>query len=298
MKTIFFLSLFSCQLLFAQTAENLFTRERGVTISDFSSSYGGGWDVENLVPSVQEMKENNRPVSSYVWCSADNSFPQWATFTLRESTWITTLVFNNAIEDEEGYPGISAKDVEVWISKNGQLKKWASFRLQRNKNGQETKIEPIQTDKLKVVITSNWGNPSWTEFNAMGVYDDGARPKELASELANNQEVNLYGLYFDFGSATLRAESQPTIDQLVDYLNKFPEVRLKLEGHTDQIGSAEANKKLSEARAKAVVERLKQLGVQGSRMQYEGLGASKPIADNATEVGRSKNRRVSVSIVK
>jgi outer membrane protein OmpA-like peptidoglycan-associated protein len=275
--------------------ENLFTKEKGVKIVGFSSSYGGGWDVENLVPSTAEMKENDRPVSSYVWCSADNQFPQWVVFELSQPTWLTTFVMNNRIEEEEAYPGISAKDVELWVMQDGsaQWKKWTAARLEKNKNGQELKVEPVKVTQIKLLITSNWGNPYWTEFNAMGVYDDGTRPQNISEQLAAKKEVNIYGIYFDFGSANLKAESQPAIDQLLDFLSKNPGSRLLIEGHTDNIGTEAANQRLSEQRANSVVDKLVSMKIAPNRLQAAGQGSKKPVADNKTETGRSQNRRVS-----
>lgn len=294
MQYILILCLFIATTISAQ--QNLFTKENGVKIAGYSSSYGGGWDVENLVPSVAEMKENNRQVSSYVWCSADNQFPHWVVFTLTRATWVTTFVMNNRIEEEEAYPGISAKDVEVWIKKEDEkeFKKWASARLEKNKNGQEIKIEPIYATQIKLVIKSNWGNPYWTEFNAMGVFDDGTRPQNLAQELAAKKIVNIYGIYFDFGSSILKPESQPILDQLADYLIKNPNTHIVIEGHTDNIGNEATNQKLSELRAKAVFDRLITMKIGADRLQFTGRGSKKPIADNTTEIGRSRNRRVAI----
>lgn len=298
MSLRFIFVLFICSPA-ALAQQNLFTQENGVTITGFSSSYGGGWAVENLVPELAEMKENNRPVSSYVWCSADNQFPHWVSFQLKQPTWITTFVLNNAIGDEDGYPGISARDVELWIKPNGssELKKWTALQLQRNKNGQEVKVEPVEAIEIKLIITSNWGNPTWTEFNAMGVFDDGTRPLNVASELKARKEVNLYGIYFDFGSAVVKAESQAAIRQLADFLSQNPEASLRIEGHTDNVGQEAANQKLSEQRAQAVVEQLVNMNIVRQRLTFAGWGSQKPIADNATETGRSQNRRVSVVLL-
>jgi len=283
----------------ALAQENLFTKENGITITGFSSSYGGGWAVENLVPELAEMKENNRPVSSYVWCSADNQFPHWVSFQFKQPTWITTFVLNNAIEDEDSYPGISAKNIELWIKANGtsELKKWTALQLQRNKNGQELKIEPVEATEIKLIITSNWGNPSWTEFNAMGVFDDGTRPLNVASELKIKKEVDLYGIYFDFGSAVVKPESRALILQLAEFLLQNPTTSLRIEGHTDNVGREATNQALSEQRAQAVLEQLVGMNISRKRLTAAGWGSQKPIADNKTEIGRSRNRRVSVAMV-
>jgi outer membrane protein OmpA-like peptidoglycan-associated protein len=75
-------------------------------------------------------------------------------------------------------------------------------------------------------------------------------------------------------------------------LQQNPDVKVSIEGHTDNVGSAAANQTLSEKRAQAVVAWLSSHGIEGSRLKAKGWGASKPVDDNATEDGRAKNRRV------
>jgi outer membrane protein OmpA-like peptidoglycan-associated protein len=113
----------------------------------------------------------------------------------------------------------------------------------------------------------------------------------LFEALNRDGHVALY-INFDFGKATIRPDSQPVIDQVSEMLKANPGLRLSVEGHTDSVGSPASNKTLSESRAKAVVAALVAGGVDPARLAAAGWGQDRPIADNGTEEGRAKNRRV------
>jgi OOP family OmpA-OmpF porin len=97
---------------------------------------------------------------------------------------------------------------------------------------------------------------------------------------------------FDNNSATLRPESLSYLDQVAARLNELTLITGVIEGHTDSNGSAEYNQDLSERRAKTVRDYLVSKGVAGSRLTAEGLGETRPVADNTTADGRAQNRRV------
>lgn len=99
-------------------------------------------------------------------------------------------------------------------------------------------------------------------------------------------------ILFDTGKATVKQESTPIIDQMYEMLNANPALSVSIEGHTDNVGTPASNKTLSDARAKAVVDMLASKGIAKTRMSSVGWGQEKPVADNRTEEGRAKNRRV------
>lgn len=101
---------------------------------------------------------------------------------------------------------------------------------------------------------------------------------------------------FQLGKATLVTESYGILNQIVGIMNKYPDYKLSIDGHTDNTGSAEVNRKLSESRAKACYDYLVSKGIPASRMSYQGFGPTRPIADNSTYSGRTLNRRVEFNL--
>ncbi|WP_291841304.1 OmpA family protein [Limimaricola sp.] len=99
-------------------------------------------------------------------------------------------------------------------------------------------------------------------------------------------------LQFASASAVIPAENGPVLDRLAALVSGCPDVRFEIAGHTDSDGTAEANLALSRARAAAVAEALAQRGIAPARMEPRGYGETRPIADNATADGKSRNRRV------
>lgn len=101
-------------------------------------------------------------------------------------------------------------------------------------------------------------------------------------------------IVFESGKADLLPSSFNELNELADYLNNNPKLIIKINGHTDNIGSLKANLELSAARAKAVYQYLLNKNIAASRLSYEGKGAEEQIASNTTEEGRALNRRVEV----
>jgi OmpA-OmpF porin, OOP family len=103
--------------------------------------------------------------------------------------------------------------------------------------------------------------------------------------------VALY-INFDFDKADIKPDSQPIIDEIVKLLKENPTLNLSVEGHTDNVGKSVYNKQLSEKRAQAVASAVTAKGIEAKRLKSVGYGQEKPLADNASEEGKAKNRRV------
>lgn len=120
----------------------------------------------------------------------------------------------------------------------------------------------------------------------------------VAPEPAAPQKLVLEGVNFDFDKATLRQEDVSDLDKNVEALKAWGDVNIEVAGHTDSMGSDAYNMKLSQRRAEAVRNFLISRGVAADRLTAKGYGESQPVADNATEEGRFKNRRVELAPLK
>ncbi len=120
----------------------------------------------------------------------------------------------------------------------------------------------------------------------------------LEQSIAQTGSATIYGIHFDTGSSKLRPDSLPALNAVLGLINNHAGSRWVISGHTDNQGSDKLNIPLSKARAASVVTWLTAHGVAASRLEPEGFGASRPVADNATTNGRFLNRRVEVALAK
>jgi OmpA-OmpF porin, OOP family len=114
----------------------------------------------------------------------------------------------------------------------------------------------------------------------------------LSDEINKSGHVAVYGIHFDTGKAAILPDSESALGEIVKLLQQDADLKLRVEGHTDNQGNAAANQALSEKRAQAVVAWLTAHGIAANRLTAKGFGQTKPIEDNGTEDGRAKNRRV------
>jgi OmpA-OmpF porin, OOP family len=122
-------------------------------------------------------------------------------------------------------------------------------------------------------------------------------PFSVDIEFDPPKEFALDNVEFDFGKATLRPSSYPTLDELVEYLQRKEDERVEIGGHTDNIGTAAKNLKLSQERAQSIVNYLISKGIGAERLVAKGYGATDPVAENNSEEGRQRNRRTEVKIL-
>jgi outer membrane protein OmpA-like peptidoglycan-associated protein len=110
--------------------------------------------------------------------------------------------------------------------------------------------------------------------------------------------IRLNNIFFDFGKATLRPESVPEMERLAGYMASNKGMEIEISGHTDNVGSKDANLKLSDDRAKAVADYLVSMGIEAERIKSKGYGETKPVSTNDTDEGKQLNRRVEFTILK
>jgi OOP family OmpA-OmpF porin len=147
-------------------------------------------------------------------------------------------------------------------------------------------------------------NEMWVE--AVPFNDGGDYYLTIAVKEAMNQDVTASDMFdalnrdghialyinFDTGKSIIKPESKAIIEQIVQMLKANSDLKLSIEGHTDNVGNPASNKTLSEERAKSVVSAIVSQGIGTDRLSPVGYGQDKPIADNNTEEGKAKNRRV------
>jgi OmpA-OmpF porin, OOP family len=118
---------------------------------------------------------------------------------------------------------------------------------------------------------------------------------DLGATLAKACHVALYGVFFDFNKSTLQPSSDAALQPAANMMAVDKTLKLEVQGHTDNVGNDAYNQTLSEARAKAVMTWLTQHGVAADRLTAKGYGKTKPVADNGSDEGRAKNRRVEIA---
>ena len=119
----------------------------------------------------------------------------------------------------------------------------------------------------------------------------------LLKPIEVGEKIILKNIFFEFGKAVLTSDSYIELGRVLKLMTTNPGLRIEISGHSDNVGSYAYNQKLSEQRAKAVVDYLVGLGIESTRLEYTGYASSQPVATNDTEEGRAKNRRVEFKIL-
>lgn len=206
-------------------------------------------------------------------------------------------LFNGESGEKMKSPLQVIKNYENAIVKNG------GKLVYRNTNFLEADIEAtfyLSTTEKEywIRLFSFGGTPNEVERFTLFVLEMENMKQEVdATQMfeAINKDgyVALY-INFETGKSDIKAESEPIIEQIAEMLKKNPSLKVSIEGHTDNVGAEKSNQVLSESRAKSVVEALVAKGINANRLASKGWGQSKPVADNQTEDGRAKNRRVEI----
>jgi len=181
------------------------------------------------------------------------------------------------------------------------LKFVRNFQNALKKGGWTLLTSPDDTSRVVANLIKD-GKEIWIQISPSTpiYYEIIVEKTEMKQEVSANDlldKLNSEGhlaleIHFDTAKAAIKTESQPIIEKMVEMLKSDPALKVEVQGHTDNRGDPQADQLLSEQRASAVVKALVDGGIDSSRLVAKGYGRSKPVADNDTEEGRTKNRRV------
>lgn len=141
------------------------------------------------------------------------------------------------------------------------------------------------------VVPFNDGNDYYLTLVVKEAMKQDVTASDMFDALNREGHIALY-INFDTGKSIIKPESKQIINQIVEMMKANPGLKIGVEGHTDNVGNPKSNKILSDERAKSVVTAIVAQGIDTKRLSAAGYGQDKPIADNKTEEGRAKNRRV------
>ncbi len=203
-----------------------------------------------------------------------------------------------------------------------RLAAWAVVRLAWRVRGEAARLRCVEASAREAELADNRDQALWAMVDLERSMKDSAR-RELEEERARQEDrqnalyeqlkqfegkfasirreargtvMSLSDILFDFDQAVLRREAELNLAKVAVILEQYPEMHIRIEGHTDNVGTEAYNQKLSERRARAVYDFLVSQGVPADRMETVGFGMSQPVASNETPEGRQKNRRVDLVI--
>lgn len=221
------------------------------------------------------------------------------------------MVFNAADSDDEIFRFEKLLDngsLEwYWLTRDGKqkgtkddvslsAKEWHHIAISFNKRALKVYFDGVRQINLpnvnqapgwfKLVLGNGWDVLYLTNFRIA----KGAVP--LYDRLASDGKIITYAITFDTGKATLKPEADVEINRIKGLMDNDPSLKFEVQGHCDNTGSDAVNDPLSQKRAEAIVARLVELGIAKDRLTAVGKGSHEPIADNNTDEGRARNRRV------
>ena len=231
-----------------------------------------------------------------------------------EHTWLLTKFMkadNKSEEDEMMYlerAAYDGRDDVHWYwetsrgNSNGEYdialpaNEWNHVAISFNKRAWKVYFNGIRVVNVPNVLAP----PGWLLFQLTNGNGDtyitnlriakGAVP--LYDRMMSDGKFVTYGITFDVGKSTIKPESMGEINRIVQLMTENPDLKFSVEGHTDNTGKEASNQTLSEQRSQAIVDKLVELGIAKDRLTAVGKGQNSPIADNNTDEGRAKNRRV------
>lgn len=251
-------------------AKNYLTESHTVEFDFYVPEKGGGW-----------WKFAFRKPSSNDFISHAEWYVQASNERVIEADWVTPSKESRT------------SNIKIDLSAVG----WHKYQMSFNKRAWKVYIDGVRVTNAPNVVQPGWFYIEAVTSESMGKYflknvriAKGAVP--LYDRMMSDGKFITYGITFDVGKSTIKPESMGEINRIVTLMKENPDLKFSVEGHTDSTGNEASNQTLSEARSKAIVDKLIELGIATDRLTASGKGQSSPIADNGTDEGRAKNRRV------
>jgi OOP family OmpA-OmpF porin len=240
----------------------MFTRMPNMVIGECSSNYD---EMEVPVNSEQPgKKEGTKTTIQYNYMLEEATAPSF--FQIAKN-------FENAIVKTGGKRVYYSKEagVATFFTKSKGNDVWVVLRDFSGSKTGNFELNILEIEGMKQDISAS----------------------ELLEALNNKGSVSLY-INFETGKSTIKPESQIIVDQIAQMLKENASLKISIEGHTDNVGTPQANQALSESRAKSVMNAVIAKGIDKSRLVSKGWGQTKPVSENSSEDGKAKNRRVEI----
>ncbi|MBO4614872.1 MAG: OmpA family protein [Bacteroidales bacterium] len=225
--------------------------------------------------------------------------------------WLWGFTFDNFVENytlkdqnfyKDFHTTVWATTTDKGVDNTNRIErvepnKWHHISVSVNKRAIKVYFDQTRVFNLPNYKNPNGGHIEFTyDFCRTPAYIRNVRIAKGAVPLYDRMMTDgkfiTYGITFDVGKSVIKPESMGEINRIVQLMNDNPELKFEVQGHTDNTGNAASNQTLSEARAKAIVDKLVEMGISADRLTSVGKGQTSPIADNSTEEGKAKNRRV------
>ncbi len=204
-----------------------------------------------------------------------------------------TMFLKGTIKSESEVEPVKAKI----LLKNVNTLKTSEIPMDST-TGNYVTVAPFNNDYIMTVKKEGYVYESRYISQHDSVYKTPARLDVEIQPIELNKSYRINDIYFGFNSFELTNESKIVLDQLIEFLKDNLSIYIQIQGHTDNIGKDADNVRLSENRAKSVYNYLITNAIAAERLTFKGFGKSIPVADNATEEGRAKNRRTVFIIVR